>query len=178
VKNEVRAAPKDSAPAAPKYSAPAAPKDSIKAPVSEPKPSKQPLKKPTFSWEKNYAPKKALEPPAPTSQAAQNKVPNPYKYDTEKAHPLITKARTLGTKGFNLDWSQAKNLYPVGNGHFVRGRDSLRTYLTQLFTTEIALYDGAMGTMIQKHKLEEEDYRGERFKDCESCSRATTTCCR
>ena len=25
--------------------------------------------------------------------------------------------------------------------------------------------DGAMGTMIQQHKLEEEDYRGERFKD-------------
>jgi 5-methyltetrahydrofolate--homocysteine methyltransferase len=25
--------------------------------------------------------------------------------------------------------------------------------------------DGAMGTMIQKYKLSEEDYRGERFKD-------------
>ena len=25
--------------------------------------------------------------------------------------------------------------------------------------------DGAMGTMIQKHKLQEEDYRGEEFKD-------------
>src|SRR5450432_802534 len=25
--------------------------------------------------------------------------------------------------------------------------------------------DGAMGTMIQRHKLEEADYRGERFKD-------------
>ncbi|SFV81203.1 5-methyltetrahydrofolate--homocysteine methyltransferase [hydrothermal vent metagenome] len=27
------------------------------------------------------------------------------------------------------------------------------------------MLDGAMGTMIQKHKLSEEDYRGERFKD-------------
>ena len=27
------------------------------------------------------------------------------------------------------------------------------------------MLDGAMGTMIQKHKLEEEDYRGERFAD-------------
>jgi len=27
------------------------------------------------------------------------------------------------------------------------------------------MIDGAMGTMIQRHKLEEEDYRGERFKD-------------
>jgi len=26
------------------------------------------------------------------------------------------------------------------------------------------MYDGAMGTMIQKHRLEEEDFRGERFK--------------
>ena len=29
----------------------------------------------------------------------------------------------------------------------------------------ILVLDGAMGTMIQRHKLEEEDYRGERFKN-------------
>src|SRR6201999_154801 len=29
----------------------------------------------------------------------------------------------------------------------------------------ILVIDGAMGTMIQRHKLEERDYRGERFKD-------------
>ena len=29
----------------------------------------------------------------------------------------------------------------------------------------ILILDGAMGTMIQRHKLEEEDYRGEQFKD-------------
>lgn len=29
----------------------------------------------------------------------------------------------------------------------------------------ILIIDGAMGTMIQRYKLEEEDYRGERFKD-------------
>src|SRR4028119_1824207 len=29
----------------------------------------------------------------------------------------------------------------------------------------ILILDGAMGTMIQRHKLEEADYRGERFKD-------------
>lgn len=29
----------------------------------------------------------------------------------------------------------------------------------------ILIIDGAMGTMIQRHKLEENDYRGERFKD-------------
>ena len=31
--------------------------------------------------------------------------------------------------------------------------------------TRILVIDGAMGTMIQRHKLEEADYRGERFKD-------------
>ncbi|MEJ2692596.1 MAG: homocysteine S-methyltransferase family protein, partial [Candidatus Thiodiazotropha sp.] len=29
----------------------------------------------------------------------------------------------------------------------------------------ILILDGAMGTMIQRHKLEEKDYRGERFSD-------------
>ena len=29
----------------------------------------------------------------------------------------------------------------------------------------ILIIDGAMGTMIQRYKLEEKDYRGERFKD-------------
>src|ERR1700728_2859867 len=29
----------------------------------------------------------------------------------------------------------------------------------------ILIIDGAMGTMIQRHKLQEEDYRGARFKD-------------
>jgi len=33
---------------------------------------------------------------------------------------------------------------------------------------KILVLDGAMGTMIQRHKLEEEDFRGERFKDHES----------
>jgi 5-methyltetrahydrofolate--homocysteine methyltransferase len=37
--------------------------------------------------------------------------------------------------------------------------------LTELLQNRILILDGAMGTMIQKHKLEEEDYRGERFKD-------------
>lgn len=37
--------------------------------------------------------------------------------------------------------------------------------LTQLLKQRVLFLDGAMGTMIQRHKLEEEDYRGERFKD-------------
>lgn len=37
--------------------------------------------------------------------------------------------------------------------------------LKDLLKQKILILDGAMGTMIQRHKLEEADYRGERFKD-------------
>jgi len=37
--------------------------------------------------------------------------------------------------------------------------------LKQLLQQRIAIIDGAMGTMIQRHKLSEADFRGERFKD-------------
>ena len=37
--------------------------------------------------------------------------------------------------------------------------------LRELFAKRIALLDGAMGTMIQRHTLTEADFRGERFKD-------------
>jgi 5-methyltetrahydrofolate--homocysteine methyltransferase len=37
--------------------------------------------------------------------------------------------------------------------------------IQQLLNERILIIDGAMGTMIQRHKLEETDYRGERFKD-------------
>ncbi len=37
--------------------------------------------------------------------------------------------------------------------------------LQELLEQQIVIIDGAMGTMIQRHKLEEADYRGERFKD-------------
>ncbi len=37
--------------------------------------------------------------------------------------------------------------------------------LQKLLQNQIVIIDGAMGTMIQRHKLEEADYRGERFKD-------------
>lgn len=37
--------------------------------------------------------------------------------------------------------------------------------LKDLLSRRILIIDGAMGTMIQRHKLEEADYRGERFAD-------------
>lgn len=37
--------------------------------------------------------------------------------------------------------------------------------LTEILKKRILILDGAMGTMIQRHNLTEEDYRGNRFKD-------------
>src|ERR1700748_1674847 len=37
--------------------------------------------------------------------------------------------------------------------------------ITSLLQKRILIIDGAMGTMIQRYKLNEADYRGERFKD-------------
>src|SRR3954468_13666472 len=40
-------------------------------------------------------------------------------------------------------------------------KKTIRDYLRD----RILIIDGAMGTMIQRYKLTEKDYRGERFKD-------------
>src|SRR5580765_3666475 len=37
--------------------------------------------------------------------------------------------------------------------------------LSELLRDRIVIIDGAMGTMLQAHKLSEADFRGERFKD-------------
>ena len=37
--------------------------------------------------------------------------------------------------------------------------------LKEILSKRILVLDGAMGTMIQRHKLTEEDYRGEKFKN-------------
>lgn len=37
--------------------------------------------------------------------------------------------------------------------------------IQEILKKRILILDGAMGTMIQRHKLEEEDFRGDRFKD-------------
>ena len=126
-----------------------------------------------FSYD-NVEPMPAREPPTPSSVAAKNHNPNPY-INSKLTHSQIQAIRDKSTlpadqksKG-HLDYAQDVDLYPESFPHFVRGRDSLRTYITELFTSQIAIYDGAMGTMIQnyakKNKLEEEEYRGERFKD-------------
>lgn len=45
---------------------------------------------------------------------------------------------------------------------------SVRNKLEQLLQDRILIIDGAMGTMIQRYKLEEADYRGEQFKNWHS----------
>jgi len=44
-------------------------------------------------------------------------------------------------------------------------RESATRALEQLLARRILVLDGAMGTMIQRHKLTERDFRGDRFKD-------------
>jgi len=43
----------------------------------------------------------------------------------------------------------------------------MKKELEKILAQRIMILDGAMGTMIQAYKFEEEDYRGERFKDYE-----------
>ena len=42
---------------------------------------------------------------------------------------------------------------------------TIHDHLSELLRERILILDGAMGTMIQRHKLQEADFRGERFKD-------------
>lgn len=42
---------------------------------------------------------------------------------------------------------------------------SSNSEIRKILSEKVMVIDGAMGTMIQQHKLTEEDYRGERFKD-------------
>ena len=45
---------------------------------------------------------------------------------------------------------------------YIRGTTDLNAYLEAALQTRIMMIDGAMGTMVQKHRLEEEDFRGQR----------------
>eukprot|EP00588_Corethron_pennatum_P005273 CAMPEP_0194300828 /NCGR_PEP_ID=MMETSP0169-20130528/61466_1 /TAXON_ID=218684 /ORGANISM="Corethron pennatum, Strain L29A3" /LENGTH=1546 /DNA_ID=CAMNT_0039051037 /DNA_START=401 /DNA_END=5038 /DNA_ORIENTATION=- len=136
------------------------------------KPRSRPVNRPRKHFEFNHlAPVPAVGPPCPTSDAAQNRVPNPYmnsRLTHEKIVAIRAKATTAG-RNINIDYDQPSELYPESFPHFVRGRDSAREYITSMFTSRIAMYDGAMGTMIQnygkRNRLEEEEFRGETFKD-------------
>jgi len=140
------------------------------APPRKPRGPLPNLPRKLFSYD-HVEPKPAKEPPLPSSEAAQNHIPNHYTYSsvTHEKIAAIRSKTTLANTDICLDYKQSSNLYPESYPHFVRGRDSLREYITSLFTSKIAIYDGAMGTMIQnyskRNKLDEEEYRGDRFKD-------------
>jgi 5-methyltetrahydrofolate--homocysteine methyltransferase len=57
--------------------------------------------------------------------------------------------------------SAVKGYYPIPYLWYMNTETKLR----ELLNNRILIIDGAMGTMIQRYKLEEGDYRGERFKD-------------
>ena len=142
----------------------------VKAP-RVPKPRKQ-------FWYDELPDKVALEPPAPTSDYAQKKIPASYEW-SKLTHSTIIENRigklpsaeitgkAAGWTDLRLDWNEPTSTVPEGYPYFVRGRDSVRAYITQLFNTELTMYDGAMGTMIQKQSrwLDEVAFRGERFAE-------------
>jgi 5-methyltetrahydrofolate--homocysteine methyltransferase len=140
-------------------------------PPRKPRGKMVPVPRLEFSYDK-VAPKPALEPPTPSSDAARNHFPNPYSNSslTHEAIVAIREKSTLAVeKKGEIDYAQSPDLYPEGFPYFVRGRDSLRSYISTLFQSKIVMYDGAMGTMIQnyakRNRLDEEEFRGERFAD-------------
>jgi len=124
----------------------------------------------------DFKEKPCLEPPAPTSEYAQNKVPPSYEW-SKLSHPNITKVRNgkgkmpdasvagaaAGWSDLRLDWTANG---PAAYPNFSRGKTSTRAYITAMFNSEVTMYDGAMGTMIQNQGkwLDEDAYRGDRFK--------------
>ena len=52
----------------------------------------------------------------------------------------------------------------LASGFFV---ENLKKMIKTLFKEKILVLDGAMGTMVQSYNLNEEDFRGDRFKDHE-----------
>eukprot|EP01039_Chlorochromonas_danica_P000449 gene449-486_t len=117
-----------------------------------------------------------VEPPCPASIYAMKKIPPSYIWSALD-HPLILRTRSAklsnvslvgkvaGWSDQRLDWNESPSSFPSCFPYFVRGRDSTRKYINQLFKSEIVMYDGAMATMIQEEGswLTEEAFRGERF---------------
>ena len=75
-----------------------------------------------------------------------------------------------------ISWQPKVKLGATSYSNAEKDKDSLhhsshkaqkifRMKLNDILKERIVILDGAMGTMIQKHNLQEEDYRGERFKD-------------
>ena len=110
-----------------------------------PAPPRAPAPRKKFAYD-DYPETPRLEPPAPTSDYAQKKIPANYIW-SERKHELITKYRgdriaDVGTCGaaagwtdMRIDWAVDANSAPANFPYFARGRDSTRVYLTELFKT-------------------------------------------
>jgi 5-methyltetrahydrofolate--homocysteine methyltransferase len=59
----------------------------------------------------------------------------------------------------------SSTLTPPSSPPDLRARAARLARLEPLLERRILVLDGAMGTMIQRHRLQETDYRGERFRD-------------
>jgi hypothetical protein len=106
--------------------------------------------------------KPATEPPLPSSDAAQNHVPNPYLNGQLTTRRLSRSATALAAdQRANIDYKQEATTYPESFPYFVRGRDSLRNVHYWSASSQIAIYDGAMGTMIQNYAKRNKPRRGE-----------------
>lgn len=117
-----------------------------------------------------------LDPPCPTSIYAMKKIPPSFIWSALD-HPNILRTRgakpprvssvgnSAGWSDLRLDWNESPASFPFCFPYFVRGRDSVRAYINQMFKSEIVMYDGAMATMIQEKGrwLTEEAFRGDRF---------------
>ena len=58
---------------------------------------------------------------------------------------------------------------PIAKGSFwIKNLTTERVKIEDILRERIMVLDGAMGTMIQRHKLEEADFRAERFKNHQS----------
>jgi 5-methyltetrahydrofolate--homocysteine methyltransferase len=63
-------------------------------------------------------------------------------------------------RGFKKAETPTFTIHPMKTPAYTRAQA-----LPEILKNRIAILDGAMGTMIQRFKLSEADYRGERFKD-------------
>jgi 5-methyltetrahydrofolate--homocysteine methyltransferase len=59
---------------------------------------------------------------------------------------------------------QVKTMPVLDSSDYLYFTETMKDF-TKLLAERILFLDGAMGTMIQRHKLEEADYRGQRFAD-------------
>src|SRR5699024_2338903 len=72
---------------------------------------------------------------------------------------------TPGSSPVQLCYHARTFVTPSSPGFSMSDRSTRLSLLQQALKERILILDGGMGTMIQSYKLDEADYRGERFAD-------------